>query len=343
MKNLQALFFQYLGTVLPQNQTLANEIANTLHISADGAYRRLRGETNVTLEELVAICKKYTISLDAIMGLQTGHVSFEATDLNNMPEDFEAYLQQMHTLISTAEQYEQKKMYYLCKDITFFHFFLNPGLAAFKTFFWNKTIYGLPEYRHEQFSFKSFPFKKIYLLGQQIIAEYNKIPSVEMWHEESLNSTLQQIAYYRDSGYFKNDNEVHLVLDALQSCLAHIQHELELGYKFMPGNAGKEKGAVLQVHVNEIVIGNNIIQLELNDTRQSFINYGVLGYLHTRDERINNRIMEDFNTLLDRSFQISNMGEKQRQHYFNRLKNRIDSIRPGKKIAKTTTQNKKNL
>lgn len=327
MKNLQATFFQYLGSLLPQKQSLAVEIADILGISVDAAYRRLRGETGISLEELVVISKQFSISLDTVLALQTGSVSFQVTDFDETPRDFKIYLQQMLDLILQANLFDNKQMYYLCKDLTFFHFYLYPELAAFKTFFWNKTIYNLPEYRTEQFSLKEYPFKECYQLGQRIIAEYNKIPSVEMWHEESLNSTLSQIEYYYHSGYFKTDDEMNQVLDALLNCLNHIQHQLELGYKFSLGTVGEGEGTTLHVHMNEIVIGNNIIQLELNGNRQVFINYSVLGYLHTRDERINNKIMNDFQILLNRSYQISNVGERQRNYFFNRLKKRVKSLK----------------
>jgi hypothetical protein len=84
----------------------------------------------------------------------------------------------------------------------YFHFYLYPEFAAFKTFFWLKTILNKQEYNHKKFSLAEFSFPDCFAVGQEMIKEYNKIPSVELWNFESINSSISQLKYYKDSSMF---------------------------------------------------------------------------------------------------------------------------------------------
>jgi hypothetical protein len=223
--------------------------------------------------------------------------------------------------------FQQKKMLYLCKDMTFFHFFLFPEIAAFKTFFWIKTILNNPAYGKHYFSLSEFPFKDCFALGQQIISEYNTIPSVELWNFESINSSISQIQYYRDSGMFAKQEDLEIVVDSLERTLDHLQLQAEKGFKFMPGQSDLSYRASLQFYVNEVVLGNNTILVELNNVRHSFIIYNVLSYLISKDVRFNEKSFESFNIILSRSTLISGTGERERNKFFRSLKERVHNLK----------------
>ena len=63
---VQVTFFEKLKQSVPQNISLASEIADVLEISADGAYRRMRGESVLSMDELVKLCRHYKIFPEAI-------------------------------------------------------------------------------------------------------------------------------------------------------------------------------------------------------------------------------------------------------------------------------------
>jgi hypothetical protein len=117
------------------------------------------------------------------------------------------------------------------------HFFHSTGLAAFKTFFWAKTIHNDPEFANKKFSLKEYDFDHYNKIGKSVIAEYNLIPCVEIWNLESINSTISQIGYYKDSGGFKYEKEIGVVLDSFIDVIDHLQCQAEYGQKFMRGDA----------------------------------------------------------------------------------------------------------
>jgi hypothetical protein len=164
-------------------------------------------------------------------------------------------------------------------------------------------------------------------IGQELVKEYNNIPSLELWNLESINSTISQIQYYRDSGTFKYAKDLSVVVDSLQRSLDHIQLQAEKGVKFMPGATDISHKASLQFYVNEVVLGSNTILLELNETRLSFITYSVLNYIITKDQRFNEKVFDNFYNLLTRSTLISGTGEKERNRFFNNLRAKIQALK----------------
>ncbi len=306
---LQQQFFNHLKSVLPSHISMVDELTELLNLSYDSVYRRIRAEKPLALNELRHICEHYHISLDQVLQLQNDTVVFKAPDINHIDLPFENYLKGMLTQLRYFNSFKQKKMLYFCKDMTFFHFFLFPEIAAFKTFFWIKTILNNQAYSQKNFSLSEFPFKDCLALGQQIISEYNMIPSVELWNFESINSSISQIQYYRDSGMFANKEDLEIVVDSLERTLDHLQLQTEKGFKFMPGQSEVAYRAPLQFYVNEVVLGNNTILVELDNTRHSFITYNVLSYLVSKDLRFNEKSFTSFNTILSRSALISGTGE----------------------------------
>jgi len=325
--DLQQQLFNHLKSVLPPHISMVDELTDLLQISYDSVYRRIRGEKPLALNELRQICEHYHISLDQVLQLQNDAVVFKAPDINHNGLPFEEYLKGMHAQLKYFNSFKEKKMLYFCKDMTFFHFFLFPEIAAFKTFFWIKTILNNPAYGQKNFSLQEFAFKDCLSIGQQIIDEYNRIPSVELWNYESINSSISQIQFYRDSGMFANAADLEIVVDSLDRTLDHIQLQVGTGCKFLPGQSDVAHRASVEFYVNEVVLGNNTILVELDGVRHSYITYNVLSYLESRDVRFNEKSFASFNTILSRSNLISVTGERERNKFFRSLKEKVQNLK----------------
>jgi transcriptional regulator with XRE-family HTH domain len=63
--NLQISFLSRIKEQLPTNASIADELADVLNVSIDSVYRRLRGETALTISEIHLLCSKYKISFDS--------------------------------------------------------------------------------------------------------------------------------------------------------------------------------------------------------------------------------------------------------------------------------------
>ena len=337
-KQLQQELFNQIKGKLPAHLSFVDELCNLLDLSQDSVYRRIRGEKPVTLDEIQLICSHYGLSLDQLLHLKTDSVLFQAPGILEAPAPlFEEYMKEMLVRFKYFNSFKQKSIYYLCKDMPFWYFYLFPAMASFKTFFWTRTINNDPSLANKRFSLKEFPFRQFFELGQQILAEHSCLETVELWNLESINSTISQIAYYRDAGIFESREDLVVVIDSFLLLLDHLQEQATQGRKFMPiiegqdnsafTNSGTATSGSIQFYINELILGNNTMVLQLDDKNISMVTYSVLHYLITEDERFCARASDTFQTLLSRSTLISRSGEKDRNRFFNTLREKVNTLR----------------
>ena len=324
---LQQQLFSYLKDNMPPHLSLVDELGDLLGVGTDSVYRRIRGEKPVTLNELKKICEHFHLSLDQLLQLQNDSVVFRAPDLGKQHFSFADVLKSILQQLKHFNSFKTRQMLYLCKDMPIWQFFLYPELAAFKTFVWAKSIHNEPLYAGKLFSLDEMMSKDYFTIGRQIIQEYNQLPSIELWNEESINSTLNQIKFYKDSGGFKQEKDINVILDSFELTIKHLGIQAEKGVKFMPGDTDLLHKSSVQLYVNEIVIGSNTILIELDNTKLSIIPYNVFSYILTKDARFNESMFNGFNTLKNRSTLISVTGEKERNRFFTFQLEKVNCLR----------------
>ncbi|MCX6316919.1 MAG: helix-turn-helix domain-containing protein [Bacteroidetes bacterium] len=323
----QQRLFGYLKNHLPAHLSLADELCQLLNISADSAYRRIRGEKPVTLFELKKICDHFQVSLDQVLQLESDTVVFRASDLHKNSFPFKEIIENLYEQVRWFNSFKEKHILYLCKDMPIWHFFHFPELAAFKTFFWAKTIHNDPAFSSRNFSLKEFDAAAYFQTGQQLIREYNEVSSVEIWNQESINSTVSQLGFYKEAGIFSDKKEMGLVIDSFIQTLEHLQLQAEKGQKFMHGDNDLLYKAPVQFYINEVVIGSNTILTRLDGQTVSFIPYNVFSFLSTRDQLFGDSIEKSIGIIQSRSTLISKTGEKERNKFFHTMKDRVHALR----------------
>ncbi len=325
--SLQKELFLHIKNSLPPHISMVDEIGSLLNLSYDSVYRRIRGEKPVTLNELKILCEHFHLSLDQVLQLHTDKVLFTDLEAHGAVTDFKDYLQGLLSQLNYFNSFENRQLLYLSKDIPVFYFFYTEALAAFKSFFWIKSILNDPGFAAKKFSLKKFDARPYFEMGQKVIAAYNKIPCMELWNYESINSTILQINYYRDAGIFESEDDLQQVLDDCDMMLQHIQKQAEKGHKFLPGAGEAGYDAPFKLYVNEIILGNNSIMVQGDDTRIAVINHIVLKYISTTDKKFTDKAFANFNNLVSRSTLISETGEKERNRFFNAMHERIKECR----------------
>ncbi len=323
--DLQQQLFKYLKQQLPPHISLVDELSELLDISADSIYRRVRGEKLISMSELKTICEHYQISIDQFLHLENETLLFHAPGLNESIRDFTGYMKKMLEYFQYFGSCQSKQIYYLCKDVPFWYFFLYPEIAAFKVFFWERTVNNNPAFNNIQFSLEEHQFTECYNLGRQILELHNKMNSVELWNVESIHSTINQLAYYKDAGIFRSTDDFEKVVDSFSRSLSHLEEQAKTGIKSLPGRDIADAGSI-EFYVNELILGNNTILLKLDDKEIAMITYNILSYLSTSEERYIRKTYDIFQNLLKSATLISKTGERERNKFFNKLKEKADEL-----------------
>lgn len=320
--SIQEYLFRRIRENLSIEESLADVVAELLHVSNDSAYRRLRGETPLVLEEARMLCEAFGISIDQILAAKENSVSFTTFKLDNEKYNFKSYLHDILRNLKQVDSFNQKEIIYLTKDIPIFLNFLSKPLFSFRYFFWMKSILQHPDFVTLKFSIDILP-KEIEELGEQIIKMYNAIPSTEIWNTECINSTISQIEHYREAGYFATNNDIEKIYTALKDTLEHLRLEADMGCKFYPGENPDLQKSNFQFYYNRLVLGDNTVMTLLNGKKILYLNYDVLNYMVTRDEKFCNDVYSKLQNLMRRATILSNVSEKQRNIFFNILLKKI--------------------
>lgn len=320
----QVKFIALLKSLVPAQVNLARDLMDLLDISQDGAYRRLRCETAISLDETVKICLHYSIPLEALNNEVPDVVTFQFNALNDKPETFQAYLINLGQHLKAFKKHESVHIHYAAEDVpVFYHFGFNE-LAEFKMMYWMKSILNVTELETAH-----FPFKTSNLIGDidfsSMYQSYSEIPGTEIWTNETIESSLQQIRFYWDAGFFEKASSAHTILDQVDQMIRRIAKQAEIGQKI--DLKGASTGAPFQLYLCDLMIGNNSIYITADNSVTSFIGYNTFNSIVTRNEAFNQQHLIWMENLKRKSIQISGMAEKIRNQFFKAQIQKIDALR----------------
>jgi hypothetical protein len=325
----QEFLFQRIKEMLPPSVSLTDAVSEILHVSSDSAYRRIRNETPLVLQEAKDLCEHFHLSLDQVLSLKSNSVLFENIRINNKQYSYKEWLTDLIGLVKTIDSFKQKEVIYLTKDVPVFHNFYYKPLIAFRFYFWMKTILQHPDYVTKAFDLNGVS-PEIEALSMALTKCYTQIPSIEIWNTEGINSVISQIEFYKDSGLFSSAADIKAVYQAVEETILHLKNQVEYGCKFMPGENPQTKKLNFTFFYNRVVLGDNTILVTTDNIKTTYLNYDVLDYMVTRDETFCDQCMEDLNNLMRRATVISQTSEKQRNIFFGillaKIEDRINKI-----------------
>jgi hypothetical protein len=320
---IQLQIFQHIRNKLPSHLSLVDEITSALEVSTDSAYRRIRGDKPLSIEELYKLCVKYQLSLDNLLNLQSDGFLFKGNFVNPHTFKYDAYLSNIIQQVKYMSGFKQKSMVFLAKDFPIFHHYHFREIASFKYYFWMKNILQLPDFAHKKFRLDDYP-DEYFELGRQALNYYNQFNAVEFWNMESMNSMLKQIDYYYDSNIFSDSDEIHILYNAVEKLISHLEFQATEGYKFVVDDLKKPLGSY-QMYFNEIIILDGNYLITLDGTRIAVIVHNVMNFLQTSDVRFCDNMYLHIENLKKKSTLISTVSERERSRFFKYLRQRIET------------------
>lgn len=324
---IQLQIFQHIKAKLPAHISLVDELASILDVSTDSAYRRIRGEKPLSLEEIYKLCTHYSLSLDNLLNLKSDVFLFKGNFVNPRAFKYDEYLSNIMQQVKYMNGFSQKSMTYLAKDIPIFHHYHFREIAAFKYYFWMKNILQHPDFATKKFRLDDYP-EEYWELSQKALNYYNQLDSEELWNIESINSTLRQIDYYYDSNIFSNADEIYVLYDAAEKLIYHLEYQATEGFKYSTNDLKTPLGKY-QMYFNEILILEGNILVTLDGTKTAFLIHNVLNFLLTNDVRFCDNMYEHIENLKRKSTMISTVSERERSRFFKYLRQRIEARKQG--------------
>jgi hypothetical protein len=314
---LQEALLAKLKSHLSDHLKLADELGDLLDISTDSAYRRLRGETSLSIDEVAIICSKYRISFDSLLNDKPGIATFHYNPLFAGEMNFESYLLLILGMLQKMQQ-SKGEIIYAAEDVPVIRSLSYPRLAQFKIYYWLKSVLNDNTITQNQFELGILP-EKYNAICDQIRIAYNQVSSVEIWTEETLYSTLKQIEFFWQTGKFKSKDDAMSVWEDM--CL--VVNDLKMAAENETKDPDMQNGTTFKLYDCEVLVGNNCIILQAGSWKRTFISYNSMNSLNTEDEAFNDEASQWMQNLIKKSSLMSGVGEKHRFRFFKLMSDRL--------------------
>lgn len=321
-----ALFISRLKKILPQNISFVDELSESLNISVDSAYRRIRGEKALTLDEVMTLCNRYRVSLDILSSKAFGKVTFVYKSIGTDSGDLNEYLQSVIDDFQMLKGSEYVHLYFAAEDIPLFHHLEYDYLTPFKFFYWKKAVLNDPSLEGKRFdmSLISDSTKK---LASDIAQSYSNISSTEVWNEDTINSTISQIKYFWEAGLFDSKEDAINVCNDLNLMINHIKAQADIGVKYSRLKAKPDGNSqTIDLYSSEVQIGNNSLFIQADKVKSSFLSFNNFNSLFTYNLEYCVENERWINNLIKKSILISSVSEKQRYKFFKVMLDRVKKL-----------------
>ena len=323
--NIQALFFQRLKPIVPPYSSLAAEVAATLKVSLDSAYRRIRGEKLLDFDEISLLCQEFNISLDEFLCLKNDSILFKSTSSPPREDALAHWMVEMVKQLYYINSYPKRHLYFLIKELPPFHHFFHPILASFKFFFWTNSILPPGQQQLEKFCLDTNYLSGYETLAKQILRAYTKVPSTEIWNKDTLNTTLRQIETYHEMGLIQDSETTKQIYCSLLEVVDHLEKMASDGQKSLLGQVTNPDFGEYRLYQNDIISGDNTLLAEIGDTKITYLNHSVLYFVGSRDKDFNEEVFKNMHNLIKRSNLMSGAGAKERAQVFKKLRRKVQA------------------
>lgn len=327
-RTVQQEFITRLKQTLPANKSLVDELSDILKVSNDSAYRRIRGETALTIDEVSKLCAHYRIPFDHFAQGDSGKssVTFQYNHLSSDFTRFEEYLSGLIAHMDSIRKTEPKEIIWCAEDVPIFHHFRFPKLSAFKLFYWSKSILNAPEYEDHKFNPNLMPASSMEKV-RKIYDLYNKIPSIEIWTEDTLNSTLKQVEYYSESGLFATAQDAKDVLDEVEQMIKSLERQVAKSIKFTGEAPAAGDNVEFKLYCSDLMVGTNTILITAGSSKVCYLSINTFNSMATTNPGFHEENDRWVKNIIRKSTLISGVSEKQRMKFFKLLYDKIAQTR----------------
>jgi len=309
---VQPRFLELIKSQLSPKTSLIDEVAMVLDISYDAAHRRVTNKSKLSLEEGIKLAKYCGLSLDQLFSNPIEHnVVVKKTAPVKSIDTLLAYYQNSFSSLLPFINNPDVKMIYSAKDLPIFYTSDDNLLSKFKMYVWLKIMdTNLSEVKFSNFNPSLSLIEAAKKLGQL----YLDINAIEIWDLTTINSTLKQIHFYFEADILTQNDALEICND-LYELMGSISKKITL------------QKSNFRFYYNELLLMNNRVLVITPTSKSLYIPFTILSYYRTNDVETCNQAEEFLNIQMNGSKLLSNVGEKERNIFFNKMLKKIDNLK----------------
>lgn len=314
--NFQRSFFKELEEHFTKRGEMINALSETLNVGKDAVYRRLRGDTVLSADELILLARKYDVRLDLQQDAPSS-TNFSTT-LFEITSEVE-YFQEIEEGINFISKIEGITMDYATPELPLFYILFTPTILAFKTYVYGLTSWDFAKWKGVEFRPELID-PEVFEIAKRTLKPLCNLPGRELWSIGILDVTLREIEHAVDIGRLVDGELIKRMFSEIEEIIDHMEAMTEAGKRFLPGTQPTETSPDFCVYHNEMTNTNNVVIVKsesLSLALSAFINPD---YIISSDKNLLKKMETWFENLVESSdVLIANSG-KYKERYFNKLR-----------------------
>jgi hypothetical protein len=320
VRRAQERLFDTIRSRIPEQYRLVDVIEELLEVGTDSAYRRIRGDKELSFSELRKLCHTFHLSMDELLGYDSEQGAlFRYTPLRIEPQDYIRHIERLSKALGALAAAEDRVLYFTAQDIPFYHFLYHEELLFFWLYVWyDSATPGRISFRE----FHSRMDPDIYSpLHEQLRREYLQIPSKEIWTGQTANTMLRLLEFYMETGAFDSREIAFLLLRRLLELLDRVSRSAETGYK----DAGRR--TPFSLYNCSVDPGSNIVLARRGGKWICTVKLYAVNNLTTHNVSLCDETRKWVNNLVLKSTLISGgTSERERFRFFQALKDKVEAL-----------------
>jgi len=163
--------------------------------------------------------------------------------------------------------------------------------------------------------------EEIINISRDLSEKYKRIPSLEIWTENTVNSFLKQIDFYNDAGYIDSKKTTYAICTEVKKMVEKIERQTIHGYK-----NNNDSSDPFQLYVSDVSIGNNCVLAKLETVNFLYLSFNTFNILKCVEPVFIHENEKWIKRIMDNSTPLSKCSQKIRNKFFMNIYKRIDEF-----------------
>jgi hypothetical protein len=321
-KSYQQRFFERLGKRFASRAELVREVSDVLHLGRDAVYRRLRGDTALTADELMLLAEVFNLRMEVDGSRGRGPAMRYPYHRSPVRSEFDHFAN-LNVQLAELEKLPGARIDFATPELPVYYEMATPLLRSFKTFMFGITTWDIDKWKDRPFS-PDLIADGIHTGADGMIERQYAIPTREVWSIGVLDVTLRQISYLAEVGGFADPDHIDRLFGELSRIVDHLERMARTGRRFPMGKEPTPESPPFLVYHNELSNTNNIVLVSSEAVNFLFTTLVNPNYIVTTDERLYAEVRRWFDNLARRGNALHSEGGKYATRYFGYLRKQID-------------------
>lgn len=322
--NYQRTFFDNLSKKFSKKADMISAVSDLLHVGRDAVYRRLRGDTVLSADEMIHLARHFDISLDLQKRDEIPRMYYPEGKVTMTSEvDFYRRLLERSEMVLLLDDV---KIDYASPELPIFYELYSPTLLAYKTY-----VYGITAWNFDKWKGKKFDPKlidpQVYAMADRLLEILYSMPAREMWSIGILDITLREIEHGVSVGYLNDKQLIDTIFEELDEIVNHMEVMARAGKRIPFKGEYQDDQPDFRVYHNEMTNTNNVIIIKSPVQSIVYTTFVNPNFLFSDDARVLHQIQAWFDNLIDSSNVMNADSAKYINIYFNKLHKKIEDTK----------------